>query len=593
MKTNLKIYTLLVFIGMISTSISAQEVLNITKIPNHIVSHQEANEIRIENGKYIVPIYGAEHNIYEYLPAMEVDSFVIPNYVFFGDTNAIGATMFASYEPFIGFTDKFILNYNKQNNDVHFDGDYASYVSNKPYFGMNDNFPYELPSSNEEYDSKQSRIAVYNIDEDTFIYKQTFGQGALFDLTSAIQGDFVYVNIPLTYNYDDDLPFMGDTLIFPFESWGTSCNYVSKINYKTGEKAWTRHVGYGEVMQMNVDDDHRINIDMVSSHPVVYEFESVHSLPDTFYGWYDRLIYRLSPEGDFLEDTYIHTNNDASVREVEFNSDGSFQAIGYVNWPMTVHVEGDSLDFSDATSFDNNKGLVLVYDEYMDYQWGRKIITDGFTLPYAMNKTNDGQYVLATVCESEWIEIEGVKYEGPEAPADLTSEFKPTILNMFDIDGNVEGEPFFGTHRNRIWDIQTLGESHYLLIIEKLTDVKFKFLEEEDYAWESHTYIVEFEGDIFDVMSNLDDYFVDENISISPNPVNSGQQVKVNLPNTIQYGPLQLSLHAHNGALIDYQELSYKAKLDYLVPFGIESGTYYLSISSRDGKMYTPLIIHN
>ncbi len=574
----------------LSNSAFCQQILNVTEIPHNIVDNREPENIRVMDGKVIVPIYVTDNEIYEFLPNVEVDSFPTPEDVFSVLTKNIGGTFYAEYKPHVGFVHKDMINYNWEE-DLSIEGDYIAFTESTPTIGLNNNILHLFPTSADSLPDRMSTIAVYNSVLDSFVYVNVFAEKRKYKLKSDIEGDYIYVNIPLTWEEPYDLIFMGDTLTYENTIWSRGSNYLSKINFKTGEKEWTRHIGYGDVHQIVVDDQHRINMEIETSAPAMYnkEWQDPDYDPATN-GIYDRLIYRMSTDGEYMDHTYIRTHNLSSIYEVEFDRDGSFQAFGLVQGPIHVHVEEDSLDFTDVMSFEESEGLVLVYDNNLEYQWGKKIISDGITLVTAVNRNPNGDYVIATQCEDTDIEFDGLTFEGPPGPSNLEVPFDPAILTRFDLDGNVLGSPIFGNHKSIIFDIQALGKDHYLLLYRKINYYVLDFID-TSFTDKNVSYLIEYEGDIFDIMTSVEEYFAAEAIRISPNPASRGEDMDIKLPEEWQ-DEVTIHLYTADGRKVDTQIIKQSNITKYNVPDNIAEGLYYLNINNQKNTKTIPIYIH-
>ncbi len=594
-KNILLFFILIIGLGM-QVVVSAQQILNITEIPHDIVHNTEPLDIHIIDEKIIVPIFTADNRIYQYLPNLEVDSFHTPENLLGNFPTHVRSTMYAEYEPGIGFVDKDLVNY-RYEPYLTKQGDYVGFAGNTRASGINGNEVFPYPVSVDSFPPRMSTIVIQNRVKDSIIYKNVFAEGRKFELRSVLEGDFIYVNIPLTWEDQvtwGDLVFMGDTLTYDIATfWTRGSNYLSKINFKTGEKEWTRHIGYGDVHQIVVDDQHRINMEIETSAPAMYnnEWEDPdHDLETN--GTYDRLIYRMSADGVLEDYTYIKTHSVPAIYEVEFNRDGSFQAFGLVEAPIYVDVEGDSLDFTDAMSFEESKGLILVYDNSLDFKWGKKIVSDGRTLIQAVNKNPNGDYVVSCACESETITIDGVKYQGPPPPSSLQDLLDQAILARFDSEGNLLGIPVFGSHNAYVEDLQALGENHFLINYRKIGNYGLEFLD-EIFNPTRTSYLIEYEGDIFDIMTSVEEYFAAEAIRISPNSAVRGGQVEVTLPKEDwNGGSATIQLYTIMGRAVDIPTTLYgSANIAYTIPNNIAPGMYYMRIDYKNKRTTMPIYI--
>ncbi|MFT6337097.1 MAG: hypothetical protein ACJATI_003859 [Halioglobus sp.] len=578
MKTNLKIYTLLVFIGMICKSLSAQEIINVTTIPDAIAGTGEVKDIKIIDGKIIAPIFDCTNETYQYLPEMDVDSFESPLALFSTLNNfRVKSTLFSEYEPNIGFVDKTIINLT-QNPEICMDNSFVAFTGSTYYLGINNKMIFDYPESADSANILSSLISVFDKSLDSFIYLNVFSEIRNFNLKSDIEGDYIYVNIPLTDEDKDDLIFMGDTLTYPEVSYGNDCNYLVKINFKTGQKEWIRHIGYGDVRQLMIDDDNRINIEMVGASPLVYEFERVNEDELLIYNsWYDEVIFRINLDGEYIEKTRIYTFADSdAVREMEFNSDGSFQAFGMVTAPKYIRVDEDSLDFLDATSFYEGKGLILVFDEHLDYKWGREITSDSITLVTAVNRSPNGDYVVSSLCECSEIYIDGQTYY--EEPPWLNWLIQRATLFRFDSNGALRGTPLVGDPYGVILDIQAFTDDHYLILYKFLGPFSFEFIGEEFGDLDNENYFIEYKGDLFDLATTLEEYFDATKIKVSPNPAESGEYLSIEIPENRIVGT-ELTVYNSQGQRIDSQYLTSKL---YRVPSNLPSGIYYLRLANNN-----------
>jgi hypothetical protein len=578
MKTNFKIYTLLVFIGMISTSISAQEIINVTAIPHDALQHKKLNDIITIDGKVIVPIHGADNEVYQYLPNVEVDSFYSP-FIHGTPNSTKRSTLYAEYEPYVGFVDKELINLTYEPN-ISTNGKYILCTKTEKVMGINNKMLYEYPIHPDSVVTLKSIIAVFDTDLDTFVYVNVFSEVRNFKLKSDIEGDYIYVNIPLTDEDEDDLIFMGDTLTYPEVSYGNDCNYLVKINFKTGQKEWIRHIGYGDVRQLMIDDDNRINVEMVGASPLVYEFERVNEDELLIYNsWYDEVIFRINLNGEYIEKTRIYTFGGSDIYEIEFNSDGSFQAFGMVTVPKYIRVDVDSLDFLDATSFYEGKGLILVFDEHLDYRWGKKIKSDSITLVTAVNRSPNGDYVVSSMCECHELTIDGQTYQA-EPPFHNNGFIRRASLFRFDSDGGLRGTPLVGGKNGAIVDIQAFKDDHYLILYSLLGPLfgSFDFLGQTFTGYTFDNFIIEYKGDLFDLMTTVDEYFDINDIGVSPNPVKSGGDLAIDISIDLTE-ETKIQLFDSQGQQVDSNILTNNV---YRVPSNLKEGIYYLRLANNN-----------
>jgi len=596
MKFTKKIYFIffiqvLILIGACE-SLSAQQILNVTRIPYNVFDYKEPRDIKLKDGKVIVPMYVNTNEVYNYLPDVTADSFPTPEDVFTGLTKDVGGTFYAEYEPTVGFVYKDIVNYNWKENQP-LEEEYIGFTGSTCCLGMNNNILLPFPTSEDSLSHRKSLITVYDKTLDSYVYTNIFAENRKLQLTSDIEDDYIYVNIPITWNEqvsNGDLIFMGDTLTYDVLTiWPHVSNYLSKINFKTGEKEWTRNIGYGIVHQIVVDDQHRINIDMETGAPAMYNMEwedPDFNLED--YGRYDRLIYRMTEDGVLDDFTYIKTFGVPSIYEVEFNRDGSFQAFGLVHAPIFVHVEGDSLDYTDALSFNNSKGLALVFDENLKFKWGKKIISEGRTLVRAVNLNPNGDYLISTVCEGETINIEGEKFFGPSTPEGVQL-LDQSVLTRVNNSGDLLGSPVFSNHNIKIEDVQALDEHHYLLNVRKFGFYGYDFLDTTFYGSDV-SYFIEYEGDIFDIMTSVESYFAEEEeIKVWPNPVSEGGKVEISL--SPSYEQAEIKLYSSLGTLIKAEKTDNLDKIRFQIPQGISAGIYFIKIEGENKFESIPIYI--
>jgi len=377
---------------------------------------------------------------------------------------------------------------------------------------------------------------------------------------------------------------MGDTLTFDDSMFYGGDNYLSKINFKTGEKVWTRHIGYGEVQDIFIDNRHRLNIDMVSGNAAMIDLELYE---DAFQngGLYDRLLYQITPDGELLTYTDIRTKGDLSIIKVEFNDDGSFQAFGLVQSPVVVDVIGASLDFTDGVSFLQSQGLVLVYDEDYNYQWSKRIDSDGRTSVWSVHKTPSGDFLVSFSCNSESFTMDGVTHEGEPLEGESEGLTQSMILKL-DGDGNLRGQPYINRMFALVEDMEVLGDDQYLFLFRPLGTLGFPFLGVTITA-NSRIHLVEFKGDLFNDITSTDAHFDRESCSVNPNVVSQGGFVKIDVPQSMTF-PLTIQLVTSEGEVVETRQIQSDM---YSLPSRLLAGMYYLKIMNYQHIEAIPLII--
>ena len=578
MNTQKKI-TILVFL-FCSTLGIGQEILNVTTI-RHLANYGGLDHIHMMDGKLMIALFNLTPDVYDEIPTLEYEYFDLP---YSSDGHILRSSFLAQYDANIGFVDKDIFNHTSLDpNTVSIDDNKLLFADNKVHLGINNETILDIPLPGEEF-HRSYIMLVYDQDSKDVIFEHVFATSRRLELRSAIKGDHIYINIPLNYNDDEDLIFYGDTLTFTDTNYYGCSNYLSKINYKTGEKIWTHHIGYGDVKQVMVDNENRINVDMISSHGPMFDFVSIGEEEDDAFGWYDRVIYRVAADGDFIDYTAVHTKNDAAVQGVEINEDGSFQIFGNISFPLVVEVEGDSLDFTDAHPDDQTKGMLLVYDKEMNYEWGQKIDGAGDKIVKACSKTPSGNMLISCRTESKEVIVDNKTFMSAPAPNSWEDPFSQTVLIQFDNSGNLLGDVQFTQVGINIVNIASFADDHHLLSIEMNGPYGFDlggyFI---DGVWQSGLNIIEFEGDIFNVPTSTTNVQEIKESVVYPNPIIAGGIL--NIRDDVFS---QLQLIDEKGILINEQLIT---KGQYIIPDTIVPGKYYIKLSNKLIHKTFPIIV--
>jgi len=324
---------------------------------------------------------------------------------------------------------------------------------------------------------------------------------------------------------------------------------------------------------------------MVSGNAAMIDLELYEDINQNG-GLYDRLLYQMNPDGELVTYTDVRTKGDLSIIKVEFNADGSFQAFGLVQSPVVVDVIGASLDFTDEVSYQQSQGLVLVYDEDYNYQWSKKIDSDGRTSVWSVHKTPSGDFLVSFSCNSESFTMDGTTHTGESLEGELEGLTQSMILKL-DEDGNLRGQPYINRMFALVEDMEVLGDDHYLFLFRPLETFGFPFLDATITAG-SRIHLVEFKGDLFNDITSTDLDLDLETISVYPNVVAQGEFVKIDIPQSINY-PLTIQLVTSDGEVVDTKQIQSDM---YNVPSSLSTGLYYLKIVNYQNIEAIPLIIN-
>ena len=573
------------------TPISAQEIINLTNIPEFYQGSGSVlhRDIHVMDGKIIVPFLKSYNAIFKYLPNVEVDSFDVPED---GSPLMRSSTLYAEYEPEVGFVDTDVINYGYYPH-ASLQDDKIGYARITNVLGINSKIVVPFPMDLDSLSIVNNIIAVYDKSLDSIIYSNIFSVDRWFyDMRNIVDGDYIYVNIPLSKDEDEDLYFMGDTLTYPFTMYGDHRNYLSKINYVTGEKEWTHMIGYGYLESMMMDDEGRINVVIEQPGPPSIDDELLIDLEDFAAGFYDHMIYRISQEGVPIDHTIIHTQNAPSIFDVEFNSDGSFQVFGDVRYPIHLIIQGDSLDLTDAMDVDAT-GFVAVFDKELNHLWSKRFKSQMRTIIKTMNKTPDGDFLVACKTQDDAITVDGHTYNSDVSSGEIDIFDYGSILMQFSPEGVLRGEPYFTNLQCDMEDMVCIADDHFLLLITCYNSGgELQFGEAAPIIRGSS--FIEYKGDIFDIETTVNEYFLDNQVLISPNPVKAGNDISINISDDIKQKLQTIILTDSGGGRVQIHSMSNDIQLGrYLINSSLTSGMYFLTFKGETFVETVPLYIQN
>jgi len=132
-------------------------------------------------------------------------------------------------------------------------------------------------------------------------------------------------------------------------------------------------------------------------------------------------------------------------------------------------------------------------------------------------------------------------------------------------------------------DIQELDADHYLTVFRRWGTGGFHFLDEQ---FAGDITFIEYKGDVFDVMTTIDDYTLSDDVVISPNPAMSGGTISITGINENRVYDVELL--TATGITQDMQSMSANR---YVVPKNLPSGMYYLRMRDKKDLTTIPLYI--
>jgi len=132
-------------------------------------------------------------------------------------------------------------------------------------------------------------------------------------------------------------------------------------------------------------------------------------------------------------------------------------------------------------------------------------------------------------------------------------------------------------------DIQELDADHYLTVFRSWLTGGIHFLDE---TFAGDIAFIEYKGDVFDVMTTIDDYTLSNDVVISPNPVSSGEYISIYGAGQDTMSEIQLVTSA--GQLLDIQHTTDNR---YRTPVNISSGMYFLRVINEKRVVITTVYI--
>ena len=576
---------------LFSFSLSAQEVLNVTKLRYSIgtIGRTYSDpDYLYRSGDNFYFFMGAGDNYDELQFDIEVDSFPMPLDTF---GNPITSTIMFEYKLGEGFTDYTFFNYANLFHDVSFDGNRMAFSLMDNVAGIDGNIFLGDVDSIANYD-RQAGFVIYDLEADSIVYSffssvrenrnNDQGPSALF-----LDGDYIYVETRV----DGDYTFLGKRV----ENIGTGVSrtsFLHKVNWKTNELLWTKQIGGLQaekpIINMNVDSLGYINLVLKQWDQARYEKEVLDTLDIP---GIDIVLYRLDPDGNLVNfDRYDHNSSFDLLYSTEFNPEGSLMIFGglFNEFGETlVENNGDTI----KTDIDHGVALIIKVKPNLERDWYKLY---GGTAPNISFHTGftENQDIITTFTLDDTLYIDNevvVNSHNSEVNDDNRREI---VIARLTNSGDLKSFFKFGTSILLIRNVYEIDSDHYLIMLEnrgkeeRIFDTSFG--DDENHF---DKYIIEIKGDIFDLLSAVEDTSSDEAFfTIYPNPTSEDYVTISDLPKIHSAKNGRAQIHDLQGNLIKESTITLgigEVKLDVSM---LNDGIYLVSIYDGE-KKYTSKFI--
>lgn len=505
------------------------------------------------------------------------------------------------YEPDVGIVDHTYFNYTRLGTfDV--EGDILAASITSPWTsGIDDNILYVEQDSILGNNPKQDLI-VYDKMRDSILWyydDQDLEHNHDFKWENiVIDGDYLYY----ATTYHEEQLFMGDTLTHTYDGFIQYSTMLHKINWRTGVKEWTRRTGAEDladrVRTLKVVDDGTLYMDIRINGPFTWAGEQLD--PDGTFGTgnlagnstYNTVIAKISPEGEYIDHVHIINHFDATVRDVTIENDGTVLCYGASFSGNETIIGQDTIRFElEDAQFLSGVGALFVFDNELNLNWHKTY--EGLKNNFVYTSNNLGDDIVVSTLLRESIELDGVMYSNEY---DNESETQQLVI-LYDEDGNIKGAPFQFGNRMSVWDIIEVSDEHYLFFIETFGPSALDdpiFLGTEIGTLDgSHNNIIEFKGDLFQILSSIQELSNYNDFELYPNPVKAGGVVNLGFSDFLSM-PTTISVEIINiqGQLLIQKKVAKEGEQVQLEIPDLQSGMYVLRINSEE-KLYRKTIFIN
>lgn len=429
-------------------------------------------------------------------------------------------------------------------------------------------------------------IAVINYVTDSLMFWTKASEASRIETDMmTVDGDYLYV---VTRTNEDTFEFMGE--FFPEvidPNWNVK--HIHKINWRTGVKEWSRQ------FSTDIDKDHLFDIKVIEDGNLVIAtkmsgrtyWDGVPIPENTVYDT-GYAFFKITPDGDLID--YIQsTCNCKGFHKIQIEEDGSLMLHGAQrNMPNItlgdVEIEKYSEDgiaiFGYVPPNWENPWMKLYQSSHAAVVIGGGLTLDNLVVPFIIFKESID--VEGHIFESEDI---GLFEDGGDGRAE-------NVLITYNPDGTMHDDPISIPLDARIYEIIEVSEDHFLFYVkEESNSISTIYGTKLDDFNNSNFMILEVEGDLFDIINNLDDllkpYLFKPNVY--PNPAMSGREI------TVEYkaentGPVSLHLVDNSGRMIPV-EYYHNSKEDIQItlpeiPSGVYTLHFTIGVNNTQTKIY-------
>jgi len=521
---------------------------------------------------------------------LEIDSFLFVDNILYLDSSMINENgmLILDYEVGNGFVDY----------------DFISHVGRHGGFEKNDSLvAFSVGSSNCTWNGKTyhpelhpdsilltdygNYIAVIDHLRDSLMFlTRTPQEYRLSGDQLTLDGDHLYV---VTRTNEDTFEFMGEyfpEVIDP--NWNVK--YIHKINWKTGVKEWSRQ------FSTDIDQDYLFDIKVVEDGNLIIakritgrtHWDGVSIEGNSVYdGGY--AFFKVSPDGELVD--YLQSVCDCKgFHKMHIEDDGALMLYGAQRYMPNLTLGDASLELYSDTLYGlfgfvppdwENAWIKTYHGTYQNAVTGGAFLLDNT--------------ILTQIGFKEEIQVEGTDFVTADAgifphPEDGKGE---NVLVSYNIDGTLAKNPISIPLDARIYEIHEVNKNHYLFYIKEGSGATSTLFDTQlDNYGPANFMIFEIEGELFDIVDNLDEliepYLL--NVHVYPNPATSQQEITVMLKNELtQIDNINLiSLDGKASALSEYT-IEHK-KINIKLP-ALDKGLYSLQIQGGSINYTTKLII--
>lgn len=591
-------------IACISTS-TAQEVTLATNVDSgpRIRGEEELIE---HNGKYYWYVRDIENDVSEYFIDFEFEEFDAPD---FGGSNfgeQLRGSALIEYTPGEGLTDYIIFPYGDRAVDhLSFDGDSLLIWSDYHVFAVGDSLISGDLDSLLHYDSGVNgpnrhynmSFAIYNFETHTIIdsYSYPFsyldgGGGNPHRVENvALEGDFIYI---LSY-WDYDYVLFGDSLdtFIPGDFYSPN-THISKLNLKTKKIEWSKFIGntryngtyVRRVDQVTTDEDGNAIVLFISID--ASQFEGVYLDDVDVRGPVDRVLYKVSPEGELLKHVRLAGPWDEPFRDHKLEIDGSINVFGITLGPQPIYVGKDTI----IIEHQDKASLAIRLDKDWNLKWYQSY--SGGSVVNAMN-TSDDEESLILIPFAESLQLSDTVLHNPDTTP--YPQFYPKVVLSFDRDGNRIGDPFLFSDKPRVHELITLEENKYLFFMRTVNVDEFEFLG-DFYGFGPYEFVfnsfLEIEGDLFDVISTVDGLAENQSIVVYPSLIHQGEDINLLIPSDYKSSISKILIYDNTGILEKQQTIDQSIELATINTIGLSTGLKRVTFTINNTKITKSIIIN-